>query len=85
MADECVSDRWAGISLGLEYKFRLLKVKEHGNYIIFDYTTGKIVEQVPMRDTKFDTERFAMKRLYEVNGLEGNLSREVLEAIDQTP
>lgn len=84
MTDKYVLDRWAGISLGLEYKFRLLRIKESENYVIFDYTTGKIVEQIPRKETKFLTERCAMKRLYEINNLEEGLSKEVLEAIDQT-
>ena len=37
MADEYVPDRWAGISLGLEYKFRLLRIEEKKEYVIFDY------------------------------------------------
>jgi hypothetical protein len=84
MTDEFVPDRWKGISLGLGYKFRLLQIKEPKGYLIFDYTTGKIVEHIPPKETEFFTEQFAMKRLYEINELNKNPSREVLEAIDQT-
>ena len=83
MEEEYVPDRWAGVSLGLEHKFRLLRT-EKNEYIIFDYLTGKITEYIPPKETDFFTEQFAMNRLYEINGLEKTLSRDVLEAIDQT-
>ena len=84
MADEYVPDRWAGISLGLEYKFRLLRIEEKKEYVIFDYITGKVVEHIQPKETDFFTEQFAMERLYKINDLERKLSKDVLEAIDQT-
>jgi uncharacterized FlaG/YvyC family protein len=83
MADEYVSDRRAGISLGLEYKYRLLKLEGKKDYVIFDYTTGKVIEHIPPKETDFFTEQFAMERLHKMNDLERVLSKEVLESIDQ--
>jgi hypothetical protein len=67
-----VEDRWSGISLGREYKYRLIKYKN--KYIIFDYTTGEIVEHIKKGkhlNDFFYTEK-AMKRLWEINVIKKN-------------
>jgi hypothetical protein len=82
MEDEYVPDRWAGGSLGLEYKFRLVEYK--GYYVIFDYTTGRIVECIINQQYEHETKNYAYRRLFEVNGLEMKVDDEMKRALDET-
>ena len=84
MMKEFVKDRWGGVSLGLEYKYRLIKYKRR--LVIFDYLTGEIVKKVRKEKSLNDffyTEK-AMKRLFEINKIEPILSEEVKQEIDST-
>lgn len=76
----CVEDRWSGISLGLECEYRLLKRDDF--YLFFDCTTGRIVESMIPEENAALAEDFAVKRLYEINGISRWPSAECLAAID---
>ena len=83
MVDEYIlGAKWSGVSMGLEHKFRLIKTNSPGDYVIFDYTTGKVVEHIPPKENEFFTKEFAMQRLYQINGLNNTLDKDVLEEID---
>lgn len=81
---EFIEDRWSGISLGLEYKYRLVEYK--GKYVIFDYTTGEITERIKKGKhlNDFFYKEKAMKRLWEINKVKKELSEEVKQEIDLT-
>jgi len=51
------------------------------NHIVL---TGKLVEHIPSKETDSLTMQLAMERLYEINNLKRELSKDVLEAIDET-
>ena len=82
--DKIVKDRWSGISLGLENQFRL--IEKGKRYFIFNYTTGEIIEYVKREKCLNDLSYYekAMERLYEINGIERKLSKEVKLEIDLT-
>jgi hypothetical protein len=82
ITDEYVPDRWAGGSLGLEYKFRLIEYK--GHHVIFDYMTGRIMECIVNQKYEHLTKDYANKRLFEVNGLEMKVDAEMRRALDET-
>jgi hypothetical protein len=77
---EYVEDKTTGISLGLEYRYRY--VVHNGRHVIFDTTDGRIYEVIEEQENDFFTQQKAMRRLYEINGLEQALSPEIRNAID---
>ena len=81
---EFVKNRCSGISLGLEYKYRLTKYKKI--FIIFDYLTGEITEYIKkekgLNDIFYD--KRAMERLYEINNVKCELSEQMKQEIDLT-
>ncbi|HLA23648.1 MAG TPA: hypothetical protein VJZ93_03900 [Candidatus Nanoarchaeia archaeon] len=81
--EEFVPDRFSGMSLGLEYKYRLLEIG--GAYVIFDYTNGKIMERIPEERNRFFTERRGVKRLHEINGLKKEIGEEMARVLDNVP
>ncbi len=83
MSNDYVPDLWAGESLGLVYKFRLLK--HEGQYVIFNCTDGKIVERIPPQENEWQTQQIASDRLYAINGLEKKVDEGMKRALDETP
>jgi hypothetical protein len=78
-----VDDLFMGVSLGLEYKYRSCKYKE--KYVLYDFTDGKIIEEIPDQKRESLTEQLAIDKLHKINGLERSISEEMKKLIDETP
>ena len=63
-----VEDVFSGCSVGLEYKFRC--IKDGIDFAIYDMKSGQVVEIITGSDYPIIDENRALKRLYEINGLE---------------
>ena len=79
-AEYVEGDRFAGVSLGIQYNYRYTRNK--GQLVIYDIRNGEIVERI--EDTGNDqlTEDTAMKRLYEINGIKNTITEEMKDLLD---
>ena len=63
-----IIDVFKGASVGLEYKFRC--IKDGIDFAIYNMESGQVVEIITGSDYPIIDENRALKKLYEINGLE---------------
>ena len=78
-----IKNKISGISIGLHSRYRAVEIAKQ--YAIYDTIDGRIIERIQNTGKDFLTEHMAVKRLYEINGLEHAVSDEIRILIDETP
>jgi len=76
-----IKDKYEGISVGLDCSYRAMKLGKQ--FVIYRMSDGKIVEKILYEKIDIINEDNAMKRLYEINNLEREVNREIIQEIDK--
>ena len=80
MGRKYIKNKIKGISLGLEFPYRLAERKT--KFLLYRMSDGKIIKKFPNKE--YSDRGKAIERLYEINKLEKSLSEEVKMEIDAT-
>ena len=75
-----VKDKFKGISIGLDYPYRAIKIRKR--FVIYKMSDGKIVEKMPYNKIGSVNEDNTIKRLYEINNIERKLDKGTIKEID---
>lgn len=80
LKQQYINDKFEGISLGLEFKYRLTQFK--GRYVLYQMNDGLIVEKIEYEKNPAIYEDHALERLYQINGINRKVSEEIRQEME---